>query len=121
MTIWPPDKDFWPVNIVGVVDPDGDEVTITVDLIFQDEKISKEPPDAYVDATDPSRIWVRADRDVNGDGRVYTTRFTATDAYGNTCQGQVHTGIVTHDQSGDLDILDSGPPWYNSITGDRID
>ena len=36
-------------------------------------------------------------------------------------EGEVRTGIVTHDQSGDLDILDSGPPWYDSITGDRID
>jgi hypothetical protein len=121
VTIWPPDKDFWPVSIVGVVDPDGDALTIAVDLIFQDEKVGKNSPDGYVDGTDPSLVWVRAERDGNGDGRVYTTRFTATDEHGATCQGEVYTGIVTHDQSGDLDILDSGPPWYDSMTGDRID
>ena len=120
MTIWPPDKDFWPVEIVGVVDPDGDEVTITVDLIFQDEKVGKTLPDAYVDADYPYKVWVRAQRDGNGDGRVYTTRFTATDEHGAMCQGQVRTGIVTHDQSGDLDILDSGPPWYDSMTGEQL-
>jgi CSLREA domain-containing protein len=121
VTIWPPDKDFWPVEIVGVVDPDGDPMTIAIDLIFQDEKVGKSMPDGYADSTDPSTVWVRAERDGNGDGRVYTTRFTATDEHGATCQGEVRTGIVTHDQSGDLDILDSGPPWYDSMTGDQID
>ena len=54
-------------------------------------------------------------------GLAPTHAVTATDEYGDTCQGQVRAGIVTHDQSGDLDILDSGPPWYNSTTGERID
>jgi hypothetical protein len=119
-TIWPPDKGFWPVQIVGVVDPDGDAVTITIDRVFQDEKVGKTSPDGYVDSTVPSTVWVRAEREGKGDGRVYRTRFTATDEHGATCQGEVRTGIVTHDQSSDLAILDSGPPWYDSMTGDRL-
>jgi len=120
ITIWPPDRAFWPVVIAGVVDPDGDPMTITFDLVFQDEKVGKSAPDAAVDGRFPNTVWVRAERDGDGDGRVYTVRFTATDEHGDTCQGQVRAGIVTHDQSGDLDILDSGPPWYNSMTGERI-
>jgi hypothetical protein len=121
LTVWPPDKDFWPVEITGAVDPDGDLVTITVDLIFQDEKVGKTKPDGVVDDEHPWVIWVRAERDGNGDGRVYTARFTATDEHGATCRGEVRTGIVTHDQSGDLDILDSGPPWYDSMNGVKIE
>ena len=66
-------------------------------------------------------LQLRAERDGKRDGRVYTVRFTATDEHSGTCQGEVRAGIVTHDQGSDLGALDSGPPWYDSMTGDRID
>jgi FG-GAP repeat len=91
-TIWPPNHDMVNVTIQGVTDPDGDPVTITIDQIKQDE-----PTDGAGDGhTCPdgagigtSTAQVRAERSGNGNGRVYTIFFTASDGNGGTCQGSV--------------------------------
>jgi FG-GAP repeat protein len=91
-TIWPPNHQFVNVTIQGVTDPDGDPVTITIDQIKQDE-----PTDGTGDGhTCPdgagigtSTAQVRAERSAQGNGRVYTIFFTASDGNGGTCQGSV--------------------------------
>jgi FG-GAP repeat len=91
-TIWPPNHQFVNVTIQGVTDPDGDPVTITIDQIKQDE-----PTDGTGDGhTCPdgqgigtSTAQIRAERSGQGNGRVYTIFFTASDGNGGTCQGSV--------------------------------
>jgi hypothetical protein len=90
--IWPPNHDMVNVTIQGVTDPDGDPVTITIDQIKQDE-----PTDGTGDGhTCPdgagigtSTAQVRAERSAQGNGRVYTIYFTASDGKGGICQGSV--------------------------------
>jgi FG-GAP repeat protein len=91
-TIWPPNHQFVNVNIQGVTDPDGDPVTITINQIKQDE-----PTDGTGDGhTCPdgqgigtSTAQIRAERSAQGNGRVYTIFFTASDGNGGSCQGSV--------------------------------
>lgn len=104
-SIWPVNHKFVPVEVLGVTDPDGDAVTITIDSIFQDEPVDtfgdgKFTPDGQGVGT--ATAEVRAERSgtakVPGDGRFYHLGFTATDAYGQTCTGSVAVS-VPHDQS----------------------
>lgn len=104
-TIWPPNHQFVPITVLGVTDPDGDPVTITVTAIKQDE-----PVDTYGDGqftpdgkgVGTSTAEVRAERvgtnKVPGNGRVYHIYFSATDPYGYACTAQVLVG-VPHDQA----------------------
>jgi len=80
------------VSIVGVADPDGDAVTITVTGIDQDEPIDSEDvgnpcPDAVGLGSSIARL--RAERRGRGDGRVYHVTFLADDARGGQCNGTV--------------------------------
>ena len=104
-TIWPPNHKFGSISVLGVTDPDGDPVTITIDSIFQDE-----PVDAFGDGrfapdgagVGGSTAYVRAERSgtkkVSGNGRVYHIGFTADDGNGGACSGEVLVG-VPHDQN----------------------
>ncbi len=106
--IWPPNKDLYPVNVLGVTDPDGDPINITIDAIFQDEPVGKgdNSPDGFGIGT--ATALVRAERDGNGDGRVYHIYFTAMDTQGATCSGEILIPIVPHDQSGEVEAIDGG-------------
>lgn len=104
-SIWPANHKFVPVQVLNVTDPDGDAVTLTIDSIFQDEPVDtygdgKFTPDGQGIGT--STAEVRAERSgtakVPGDGRFYHIGFTATDAFGLTCTGQVAVS-VPHDQA----------------------
>lgn len=102
--IWPPNHQFVAISVLGVTDPEGDSVTITIDSIFQDE-----PVDTFGDGSftpdgqgvGTSIAEVRAERSgtkkVPGDGRVYHIGFTADDGHGGTCTSEVTVG-VPHDQ-----------------------
>jgi Beta-propeller repeat len=95
-TIWPPNGQLVPVSILGVTDPDGDPVTLTVTGIRQDESLSRSgTPDAIGIGT--GAVQVRADRSGKGDGRVYLLGFEARDVAGATCAGEVSV-CVPHDQ-----------------------
>jgi VCBS repeat-containing protein len=67
--LWPPNKSFVPVYILGVTDPDGDPITITINSIFQDERVGfgASSPDGIIAG---HMFYVRAERDGSGDGRV---------------------------------------------------
>jgi hypothetical protein len=117
--IWPPDHKFVPITVLGVTDPDGDPVTITIDSIFQDEPVDSLgdgnfTPDGMGIGTDTAAV--RAERSgsprVPGNGRYYHVGFTATDSYGYTCSGTVLVG-VPHDQ--DKPAVDDGPLYDSAI------
>ena len=57
---------------------------------------------------------VRSERSGKGDGRVYHIYFTATDAAGAACSGEVRVGVA-HDQGGSLDAIDGGPIYDSTI------
>lgn len=101
--IWPPNHKFVDINVLGVTDPDGDAITITVDSIFQDEATDTFgdgafTPDATGVGTDTAAV--RAERagtkEMPGDGRVYHIAYTADDGNGGICSGVVTVG-VPHD------------------------
>jgi hypothetical protein len=103
--LWPANHKFAPIDVLGVTDPDSDEVSITVTGIWQDE-----PVDSYGDGrftpdgmgTGTSTAQVRAERAgtprVPGNGRVYHISFSADDGYGGVCMGEVRVA-VPHDQN----------------------
>jgi len=119
-TLWPPNGKFVPITIKGVTDPDGDPVTITIDSIYQDERVNAEgsgntAPDGRGMGTDTAEV--RAERSgtkkVPGNGRVYHIAFTAADGNGGTCSGTVKV-CVPHDQAGG-GCVDDGP-LYDSTS-----
>ena len=103
-TLWSPNHKFVPIDVLGVTDPDGDATTINIDSIWQDEPVDTNgdgsfTPDGRGVGTPTAEV--RAERagspKVPGNGRVYHIGFTATDAHGLTCSGQVLVS-VPHDQ-----------------------
>jgi hypothetical protein len=98
--LWPPNHKFASVAVLGVTDPDGDLVTITVIGVGQDEPVDDAGdgstcPDALGVGTDTAQI--RVERAGPGDGRVYAIDFLADDGRGGACEGVV-TVCVPHDQ-----------------------
>jgi len=108
--LWPPNHKMVAIQIMGVEDADGDEVTITVTSVSQDEPTEglgdgDMAPDASYSGGD---VEVRAERSGIEDGRVYHIYFKATDEYGGTCEGEVTVG-VPHDKKDTA--IDSGPVY----------
>jgi hypothetical protein len=94
--LWPPNHKFCPVNILGVTDPDGDEVTVTIDSIFQDEPVDSTGdgnfgPDGQGIGTETAEV--RAERDGAANGRVYHISFTADDGMGGACSEEVLVSV----------------------------
>lgn len=92
-TIWPPNKKMVPVEILGVVDPDGDNVVVTIVAISDDE--SDDAGDHAGIGTETASV--RAERDGKGDGRTYTITFEASDGINPPVEGSVIV-VVPHDQ-----------------------
>jgi hypothetical protein len=112
--IWPLDKSEKHITVNGIVDPDGDPTIITFLSIFQDEVVGVGPssPDGDFNG---ARAWIRAERDGNGDGRVYHIEFVASDG-NDSCTKTLRLATVAHDQSIDdidIDAID-GRPLYDS-------
>ena len=81
-----------------------------ITAITQDEPVNqtgskKKEPDAEGIGTDTA--WVRAERDGNGNGRVYEITFEASDDKGATAEGSVKV-CVPHDQGEDTVCIDDG-------------
>ena len=111
-TLWPPNHKFVDINILGVTDPDGDPIDITIDSITQDEPVDANgsgdgytSPDGVGIGTDTASA--RAERDGTGNGRVYEISFTATDPFGAECSGAVQV-CVPHDQRSEDDCINDG-------------
>ena len=118
--LWPPNHAYHAISVLGVTDPDGDPVTVTVTKVTQDEPVNTRGdgntcPDARIVSGQAS---VRAERagtpGLPGNGRVYAISFTADDGKGGQCTGTVYA-CVPHDQ-GDPTCLDDGQRFAS--TGD---
>jgi hypothetical protein len=116
--LWPPNHEYHAIDVLGVTDPDGDPVTITVTGITQDEPTNNRGdgntcPDAQIVNGHAS---VRAERtgtpSTPGNGRVYTISFTADDGNGGTCSDSVRV-CVPHDRKNPT-CIDDGQV-YNSL------
>ena len=116
-TLWPPNHKFVLVTIGGATDPEGGSVTLTITGVTQDEPLNgtgdgDTSPDADTGPAS-NKVFLRAERAGDRDGRVYRIAFTAADGDGGTCSGTVKVG-VPHDQSGPA-AVDSAPPSVNSF------
>ncbi len=105
--LWPPNHSLVRITIDGVIDPDGDPVSITPTDVVQDEAVDapgsgNTAPDARL-----APLAVRAERSGQGDGRVYTIAFVADDGRGGACTGIVHV-CVPHDQGQGGSCVDGG-------------
>lgn len=90
-TLWPPNHQLTPVSIEGITDPDGDTIRTTIVFVATDEAPgpigSRHCPDVYFDGLNSARL--RAERDGNGDGRIYLVSYLAIDSNGAECSGHV--------------------------------
>lgn len=98
--LWAPEHKWVDIEILGVTDPDGDQVSITITGITQDEPVAGEGsgktcPDG--DGVGTSVAHIRAERSGLGNGRVYEISFEADDGRGGVCSGTVNV-CAPHDQ-----------------------
>jgi hypothetical protein len=110
--LWPPNHKLVQIQILGVTDPDGDPVTITVTGITQDEPTNgvgdgDTSPDGFGVGTNQPQL--RAERAGNGNGRVYVISFRAEDGKGGTCTGSAKV-TVPHDK-GKGQAVDDGQSY----------
>ncbi len=115
--VWPSNHKMVSVNILGVTDPDGDPVTITITGITQDEptrekKKDKHCPDGAGVGTNTAQV--RAEREGDGNGRVYEISFKASDGKGGECTGSV-TVCVPHDQRPGHVCVDDGQVYDSTV------
>jgi hypothetical protein len=115
--LWPPDHKLVPVKILGVTDPNNEQVTITVTGVTSDEPVKglgdgDTSPDAVGQG---AGVLLRAERAGSGNGRVYRVYFTATDnnVLGGSCSGMVAVtvpqsmkgGAAVGDEGGGYDAM----------------
>ncbi|MDP2754823.1 MAG: CARDB domain-containing protein [Nitrospirota bacterium] len=115
--LWPPNHKLVSITILGVSDPDGDQIAITITKITQDEPVNglgdgDTIPDGFVIGT--SEAKVRAERSGIGNGRVYVISFIAEDSKGGTCTGKVQVG-VPHDQGKSKIPIDDGQVYDSTL------
>jgi hypothetical protein len=115
--LWPPNHKLREVGILGAADPDGDQVTVTILGVTQDEPLggsdaARPAPDAVI-GEQQDQVALRAERAGAGDGRVYTIAFSATDGRGATCTGATTVGVPRSPSAGAA--VDSTPPSYDSF------
>lgn len=110
---------FVRISIRNITDPYGGSVKLTILNVTQDEPVdnngdgfSGKQPDAFVYGSD---VYVRAESNPYGDGRVYRISFKATDSQGGTSNGAVYVRVL-HDWSDHgtcANVIDSGQ-YYDS-------
>jgi hypothetical protein len=98
------------IALSGVTDPDGDDVTLEITGVTQDEPVGRSRDAVLSSAGDEVRL--RAERDNRGDGRVYRIEFEATDGNGGSCSG---TAKVSVPRKKNKPAVDSAPPSYDSL------
>jgi len=129
----PPNHKFKRVHIEDVEGADDDDLEITITRVTSDEPVDGNGdgstcPDAVINGD--GSVDLRAERAGNGNGRVYTIDFTATDETGASCTGTVFV-CVPHDARGhdddddgddgddDDDDLRAGPIASKIVIWDR--
>jgi hypothetical protein len=114
--LWPPNHKYVNVDILGVTDPDGDPITITVTSILQSEPTDVHGSgDTCPDGTGvgTSIASVRRERSGTLNGRRYKISFTASDGRGGTCDGNVEV-CVPHDQGNNNSCQNTAEPTIDS-------
>lgn len=114
--LFPPNRRFVPISVDGVTDAEDDAVTIAIDSIFSDEAVDaagsgNTAPDGRGVGTDSAEV--RAERVGSGNGRVYRIGFTATDAFGGSCTGEVTVGVPVGRRG---EAIDDGPVFDATVT-----
>jgi len=115
--LWPPNHKMVDISIDGETDADGDDVTITITGIRQDEPVAG-PDGTAPDATGvgSSTGSVRAERDEDGNGRVYHIFFDADDGNGGVSSGEVTVTVLHDKRKQDGSPVDGGP-LFDSTDG----
>jgi hypothetical protein len=113
-TLWPPSHELVPIDVLGITDPKGGPITITINGVFQDEPVNGEgdgntSPDATGIGTNTASV--RAERAGHGNGRVYTLYFTALNDGGAQCTGTIEVGVP---KARKRDALNDGT-LFNSV------
>jgi cysteine-rich repeat protein len=116
--LWPPNHKYVDITIMGVTDPDGYPLTITIDGITQDEPVDafgdgNTSPDGTGVGTDTASV--RAERQGGGNGRVYEISFTGVDDFEAACTGAVQV-CVPHDQRPGHICIDDGQNYDSTAT-----
>lgn len=115
--LWPANHSLSAISITGVTDPDGDNITMTITKISQDEPTNglgdgDMSPDGF--GVGSSQAQVRAERSGTGNGRVYAISFTADDGKGGTCSGNIQVG-VPHDKGKGKNPVDDGQNYDSTM------
>jgi hypothetical protein len=115
--IWPPDHRMVAETVVGVTDPNGLAITVSVTGIQQDEPVNalgsgNTAPDANGVGT--STAYVRAERSGPGTGRIYFISFSASNSIGASCTGTVPV-FVPHDQGQGFIPIDTGLKFDSTV------
>ncbi len=90
------------ISLGGATDPDGDPLSFHIDAVTQDEPVSALGDDTFPDAAlteagaTSNQVWVRAERNPKGDGRVYRIAYTVSDGHGGNCSGTAGVGGNTN-------------------------
>ena len=122
--LWSNDHAFNLINIDNVSDPDGDAVTITVNEIYQDERVNARGsggtgPDGKGVGTNAAEV--RAEYILGGNGRQYRINFTADDHRGGSCSGMTFVRVMKSKFDWDWIIYDSTVSPYVEIPTQRIE
>jgi hypothetical protein len=94
--LWPPNHKFRYVSLGGASDPDGDPLEYRLETVTQDEATGRRPDARW--AEQGNGLWLRAERNGNGNGRFYRIAYTVWDDHGHDCGGTA-TVAVQHDRA----------------------
>jgi hypothetical protein len=115
--LWPVNHKLKPISILGVTDPDGDPVFITIESIWQDELVNGDNdgntwPDGDGIGSDTARL--RIERDGEANGRAYHVYFIADDGQFNSCSGEVIVYVPLN--KGEFGpAIDDGPLYDSTL------
>lgn len=114
--LWPANHKFVSLEILGLTDPDGDTLTVTIESIFQDESVDdggdgSTAPDAIIH--EDGTFELRAERAGDGDGRFYHVSFSVDDGHSGSCTGEVLVS-VPHDSGKKAEAAVDGGTLFDS-------
>jgi polar amino acid transport system substrate-binding protein len=113
--IGPPNGRFHEITLSSATQPKGDLIPVAIESVRQDEEVQgdgagKTAPDARVTYSDQAAVvQLRAERDEQGNGRVYTIRFTAGGA-----TYALKVGVPV-DQDGESTLVDNGSLYDSTV------
>jgi len=119
ISLWPPNHKYHTFTAEDFLKNSGSTGSSSLRIV---SATSDEADDATADGsttgdiviTCPGTIDLRAEREGNGDGRVYSIVIVHTDSGGNESSATAHV-VVPHDRSGKKPVVE-GPPMYTVTT-----